>query len=60
MTAAKKKNALAVSKTLKHNSGVRRESQTFRELLQSKRKAEDLSSLGCPSEPVAALRPGIC
>jgi hypothetical protein len=67
MSAAKKKKALAISKTsvttasaLRHNSGVRSEAQTSRELLQPKRKTDKLSkSVAGLSQPVAVLRTGI-
>jgi non-homologous end joining protein Ku len=56
MAAAKKKRALVGSKAnatnasaLEHNSRVRSEAQTFREIPQPKRKAEELSSSDCPS-----------
>jgi hypothetical protein len=66
MEAAKKKKALAASKanaasasTLERDSGIGSEAQTSRDVLQlnaSKRKAEELSSLDCPSE-IASCRP---
>jgi hypothetical protein len=63
MVAAKKKKALAVSKTsamstsaLEHNSRVQSEAQSSRELPQPKRKAEELCSSDYPSEP-ASRRP---
>jgi hypothetical protein len=54
----KKKKALAASKAnatsasaLERNNGVRSEAQTFHDLPQPKRKAEELSSSDSPSEP---------
>jgi hypothetical protein len=67
MAAAKRKKALVASKAiawsasaLEHNSGVGSESQNSRDFPQlnaSKRKAEELSSSNCQSEPASQPAP---
>lgn len=69
VAAGKKKRALVASKAnatsasaFERSSGVGGEARSScdsPQLRVRKRKAEELSSSDCPSEPAAALRPGI-